>query len=127
MRLFHLTKNENREAILRDGFSDSEIIEAGHKLLGVRLFDDPIGWSPIGDGSDALFAIEIPEDVMLENEWVEDGLATRFEYPQSMIREFLAPASVVNSYGPPVAIEAHALADILDAIDEEIEARLKLW
>ena len=64
---------------------------------------------------------------MLENEWVEDGLATRFEYPQSKIREFLAPASVVNSYGPPIAIEAHALVDILDAIDEEIEARLRLW
>ena len=29
MRLFHKTKNQNAESILRDGFRDSEVVEAG--------------------------------------------------------------------------------------------------
>jgi hypothetical protein len=122
MRLFHLAKKANQVSILRDGFLDSEVIEAGRKFAGVRLFDDPFGFNPSHDGNDVLFQIEIPEDVLLEYEWVEDGLATRFEYSHSKIqnlREFLAPASLVNSYGPPVAIEATVWADLLDAVDED--------
>ena len=118
MRLFHKTKNQNAESILRDGFRDSEVVEAGQKFEGVQPFDDPIGWSPSRDGNDTLFVIEIPEDVISEHEWVEDGFATRFEYSQSKIREFLAPASLINYYGPPVAIEADVWADLLDATDE---------
>ena len=123
MRLFHLTKKGNQESILRDGFPDSEVIEAGQKFVGVRLFDDPIGCSPSRDVNDILFTIEIPEDVLLKHEWVEDRFATHFEYSRSKIqnpREFLAPASLVNSYGPPMAIEANVWADILDAVDEEL-------
>ena len=118
MRLFHKTKNQNAESILRDGFRDSEVVEAGQKFEGVQLFDDPIGWNPSRDGNDTLFVIEIPEDVISEHEWVEDGFATRFEYSQGKIREFLAPASLINSYGPPVTIEADVWADLLDATDE---------
>ena len=73
MRLFHLTKKENQESILRDGFPDSEVIEAGQKFVGVRLFDDPIGCSPSRDVNDILFTIEIPEDVMLKHEWSKIG------------------------------------------------------
>ena len=122
MRLFHRTKTQDAESIWNDGFRDSEVIVddgcAGEKFVGVRLFDDPIGWNPSRDGNDTLFVIEIPEDVISEHEWVEDGFATRFEYSQSKIREFLAPASLINSYGPPVAIEADVWADLLDATDE---------
>ena len=122
MRLFHKTKNQNAESILRDGFLDSEVTEAGRKFEGVRLFDDPFGFNPSHDGNDVLFQIEIPEDVMLKHEWVEDRFATHFEYSRSKIqnpREFLAPASLVNSYGPPMAIEANVWADLLDAVDED--------
>ena len=122
MRLFHQTKTQDAESIWNEGFRDSEVIEddgcAGEKFLGVRLLDNPIGWNPSRDGNDTLFVIEIPEDVIGEHEWVEDGFATRFEYSQSKIREFLAPASLINSYGPPVAIEADVWADLLDATDE---------
>ena len=122
MRLFHQTKTQDAESIWNEGFRDSEVIEddgcAGEKFLGVRLLDNPIGWNPSRDGNDTLFVIEIPEDVIGEHEWVEDGFATRFEYSQSKIREFLAPASLIHSYGPPVAIEADVWADLLDATDE---------
>ena len=70
MRLFYQTRTQNAQAILRDGFRDSEVVEAGQKFEGVQLFDDPIGWNPSRDGNDTLFVIEIPEDVISEHEWV---------------------------------------------------------
>jgi len=107
MRLFHKTKNQNAESILRDGFRDSEVVEAGQKFEGVQLFDDPIGWNPNPDGNNLLLTIEIPEDAISAYEWVT-GVETR---------EFFVPASVVNSYGPPAVEEVDLLAGLLDGID----------
>ena len=111
MRLFHQTKTQDAESIWNDGFRDSEVIVddgcAGEKFVGVRLFNDPIGWNPNPDGNNLLLAVEIPEDAISEYEWVTTVEA----------REFFVPASVVNFYGPPVVEEVDLLGGLLDGID----------
>ena len=111
MRLFHQTTTQYAESIWSDGFRDLEIIEddvcAGEKFVGVRLFDNPIGWNPNPDGNNLLLAIEIPEDAISEYEWVT-GVETR---------NFFVPASVVNCYGPPVVEDVDLLGGLLDGID----------
>ncbi len=102
MRLFYQTKTQNAQSILRDGFRDAvlEVTDEGLPLTeGVRLFNDPLGW-PLGVAMDgnAMLAIEIPENAIREHELAfvsEDGISLE-------IREFAVPASLVNSYGPPV-------------------------
>ena len=102
MRLFYQPKTRNAQSILRDGFRDAvlEVTDEGLPLIeGVRLFNDPLGW-PLGVAMDgnAMLAIEIPEDTISEHELAfvsEDGISLE-------IREFAVPASLVNSYGPPV-------------------------
>jgi hypothetical protein len=80
------------------------------------LSDDPFGSEYI-PGDYTLFTIEIPEDFICEFEWVEGGYYFKFleSHPYvwrgvgvqegKWIREFLAPASLLNSYGPPVVVD----------------------
>ena len=98
MRLFYQTKTQNAQSILKDGFRDAvlEVTDDGLPLVeGVRLFDDPLGW-PLGVAMDgnAMLAIEIPEDALSGHE-----IMMMDDEPE--IREFLVPASLVNSFGPP--------------------------
>ena len=118
MRLFYQTRTQNAQSILRDGFRDSvlEVTDDGLPIVeGVRLFDDPLGW-PLGVAMDgnAMLAIEIPEYAISEYE-----LAVVSDDEVSLeIREFAVPASLVNSYGPPV-VEGVDLnpRGLLDGID----------
>ena len=119
MRLFYQTKTPNAQAILRDGFQDSvlETTDDGQTLIqGVRLFDDALGW-PLGvaiDGN-AMLSIEIPEDAISEHElaWANDDDEIPIE-----IREFAVPASLLNSYGPPVVEDVDLNPrGLLDGID----------
>ena len=118
MRLFYQTKTQNAQSILRDGFRDTvlETTDDGKTLIqGVRLFDDPLGW-PLGvaiDGN-AMLSIEIPEDAISEHElaWTDDdGIPLE-------IREFAVPASLANSYGPPMVEDVDLdPRGLLDGID----------
>ena len=112
MRLFHRTTIQDAESIWNDGFQDSTVTVddgcAGEQFVGVRLFDDSIGWNTNPDGNHLLLAIEIPEDAMSEYEWIKNWEETR---------EFFVPASLVNYYGPPVVEEVDRLAGLLDGID----------
>ena len=119
MRLFYQTKTQNAQAILRDGFQGSvlETTDDGQTLIqGVRLFDDALGW-PLGvaiDGN-AMLSIEIPEDAISEHElaWANDDDGIPIE-----IREFAVPASLLNSYGPPVVEDVDLNPrGLLDGID----------
>ena len=91
MRFFHITSNANAEAILKEGFRDG----TGHYLTDQEWTGVWVSTEPF-DGYDAdaktLFTIEIPEDVISEFEWVQPGMR---------LREFLVPAALLNSYGPP--------------------------
>ena len=118
MRLFYQTKTQNAQSILTDGFRDSvlEVTDEGLSLIeGVRLFDDPLGW-PLGVAMDgnAILAIEIPEDAISEHELAfvsDNGISLE-------IREFAVPASLVNSYGPPVVEDVDLNPrGLLDGID----------
>ena len=118
MRLFYQTKTQNAQSILRDGFRDAvlEVTDEGLPLVdGVRLFNDPLGW-PLGVAMDgnAMLAIEIPEDAIGEHE-----LAFISDDEISLgIREFAVPASLVNSYGPPVVEDVDLdPRGLLDGID----------
>ena len=96
MRLFHIANNTNTEAILKDGFRDvMGYHHAGQEWTGVWVSSEPLDWSQRQylNEANTLFAIEIPEDVISEFEWAEEG---------KLIREWLIPAELLNSYGPPV-------------------------
>ena len=107
MRLFHLTRDEDALSIMRDGFRDRvlETADNGQLIEGVRLFDNPIRWNFAPTGGNVLFSIEIPDEAISQHEVLEDdpndhqldGIALI-----DMVREFAAPASLVNSYGHQV-------------------------
>ena len=99
MRLFHIANIANAEAILKDGFRDVMGYHyAGQEWTGVWVSSEPLDWSQRQylNEANTLFAIEIPEDVISEFEWVEEG---------KTIREWLIPASLLNQYGPAVVTD----------------------
>ena len=105
MRFFHATGNKNAEAILKEGFRDgTNFYLTDREWSGVWIFDKPFDDSHLSDGI-TLFAIEIPEDAISELEWPEEG---------KPYREWLVPATLLNSYGPPVVIDDY------DDDDDEI-------
>ena len=90
MKVYHRTKAA--DAILAEGFRDGE----GHYLTsnlyrGVWLSNVPLDENE-GAWGDTLLSLDIPESVIAEYEWVEEG---------KPYREFLVPADTVNEYGPP--------------------------
>jgi hypothetical protein len=84
------------EEILRNGFRDGDgTYLTGQMHRGVWLSDRPLDVSEGAKGND-LLCMDIPEDVLVDSEWVEEG---------KPYREFLLPASLVNSYGPPRLVD----------------------
>ena len=102
MRLFQFVGDRTAEAILKDGFQDlpfQDLTEDGQVIKGVWLFDSPDGWQEgLGgiaiDGSKVMLAVDIPEDALSGHE-----IMMMDDEPE--IREFLVPASLVNSFAPP--------------------------
>ena len=104
MKLFHITSNLNAEAILKEGFrtttgyyfTDRDWTGFATRFANnIRLFSKP--WKGEGGFDDGiLFSIEIPENIINEFELVEKGNA---------IREFLAPATLLNCYEPVVVTD----------------------
>ena len=115
MRLFHIANNTNAEAILKDGFRDvMGYHHAGQEWTGVWVSSEPLDWSQRQylNEANTLFAIEIPEDVISEFEWAEEG---------KLIREWLIPAELLNSYGPPVVANDYDEEKVPNADPEEGE------
>ena len=85
--------------ILEEGFRDREatygVIGANRTFRGVWLSDRPLDAADCIDG-DTLLKIEIPETLLVDYEWIEDG---------KHYREWLIPAEVVNACGPPAVCE----------------------
>jgi len=63
---------------------------------GVWLSDVPLDENE-GAHGDTLLLVKIPKGVIAEYEWIEEG---------KPYREFLAPASLVNRYGPAIVVDA---------------------
>ena len=115
MRLFHIANNTNAEAILKDGFRDvMGYHHAGQELTGVWVSSEPLNWSQRQylNEANTLSAIEIPEDVISEFEWAEEG---------KLIREWLIPAELLNSYGPPVVANHYDAQKVTNTNPEERE------
>ena len=101
MKLFQLVRDRTAEAVLKEGFKDFPFdpVGEGEHLLGVELLDNPGGWIPETKDGNILLAIEIPEDDLIGHELL-------IMENVSGIRRFLIPASIVNSYGPPMVQDA---------------------
>jgi hypothetical protein len=103
VRAFHRTAHA--VAILRDGFRDTTATYlTAREWTGVCLSDMPLDSNEGAEGDD-LLAVEIPEDVFADHEWMEEGMG---------YREALIPAELVNRY--PVEVVGE---DEEDAITEE--------
>ena len=102
MILFQLVEDRTAEAILKDGFQDlpfQDLTEEGQVIQGVCLLDSPYGWqeerhSITVDSGKVMLAVEIPEEALSGHE-----IMVIDDEPE--IREFLVPAALVNSFGPP--------------------------
>ncbi len=87
MRLYHRTASGS--LILEKGFRDtSGTYLTGEEHEGVFLSDTPLDWNEGAKGED-LLSVEIPEKMISDYEWVQEG---------KPYREWLVPAAVVNSY-----------------------------
>ena len=106
MRLFQFVEDAAAESILKDGFQDlpfQDLTEDGQVIKGVWLFDSPDGWQEelrgvSVDVGKVMLAVEIPEDAVSGHE-----IMMMDDEPE--IREFLVPASLVNSFGPPKIVD----------------------
>ena len=115
MKLFHITTKTNGEAILKDGFRDvMGYHHAGQEWSGVWVSSEPFHWAcrQFLDDANTLIAIEIPEDAISEFEWVEEA---------KTLREWLIPAALLNSYGPPVVTDYYDDQIALDPDPEQDE------
>ena len=113
MRLFHITSNSNVESILKRGFSGIDEVQWLEKVYhGVPLFSEPWeyrlgrpqgsfdysqgfcfgrGYRTFGD---TLMVISVPENVIGPYEVTLDGRLDG--HVDSLPRQFIAPASVLN-------------------------------
>jgi hypothetical protein len=92
--VFHRTSH--LESILEGGFRDGEgTYLTANVYRGVWVSNKPLDENE-GAWGDYLLAMVIPEDVISDFEWVEEG---------KPYREFLVPADVLNRYRPPRLVE----------------------
>src|SRR5436305_11586284 len=88
MKLFHRTYHA--KAILAGGFKDGRgTYMTGIEHTGVWLSDVPLDINE-GARGDTVLVLDMPEEVVAEYEWVEEG---------KPYREFLVPARLLNRYG----------------------------
>ena len=109
MKVYHRTPEA--EAILNDGFLDTTgTYMTVNEYTGVFVSDTPLDVNNGAAGMTTL-VIKVPEDILKQHEWIQEGLG---------YREFLIPASILNRYGSP-EIDEHdyqgcKLTDILREI-----------
>ena len=95
MLFYHATSATAADAILKEGFRNSCISFAAAEIIPEAVFfsDYPLDTGSGTKGTTTL-VVEMPEDEIRENyELVKECWHT--------YREFIIPADVVNSYGPP--------------------------
>jgi hypothetical protein len=90
MYLYHRTPAAH--AILTEGFRDAEGSYMTSELFrGVWFADRPVSACE-GAKGDTVLAVDIPDEVLHDYEWIEEG---------KPYREWLIPAVLANQYGPP--------------------------
>lgn len=102
MKLYHRTAAA--AAILKSGFEDrtgSYLTSTLH--TGVWFADRPLDINDGADG-DTLLAIEMPEEVIREYEWIEE---------RKSYREWLIPAALANQHGPTRVVSSEEESAII--------------
>ena len=95
MRIFHRTAKKTAAMIMSEGFIDNE-----EKYLsdfawrGVWVSDRPPRADEVSEN--ALLTLEIPAGLFAEYEWLQEDSSSRGS---------LIPATILNRYGRPEAIE----------------------
>lgn len=105
MRLFHGTTIENANRILSEGFKDGEgNYGTSEWWTGVWLSNYPLDVNDTDRDLEAMLevALDVDEADLDEYEWVQEGCA---------YREWLVPASVINTRGT---------VRLVDASDDEL-------
>jgi hypothetical protein len=99
VRLYHVTSHEAAERIVRNGFRDGEIGRHWAPVEhGVWVADRPFDTASMGQvKSQALLALEVPEDAVAEYEIVEYDEETG-ERLDKAYREWIVPADVLNRW-----------------------------
>lgn len=88
MKVYHLTRARHAGEIQADGFRDhvdTYLTDSLHK--GVWVSDRPLVVEA-GFADAVCFEIEVPEESLVEHEWIEAGKS---------YREFLLPAATLNA------------------------------
>jgi hypothetical protein len=101
--VYHRTSSSTAGAILAEGFRDSEGYymtagdEDGKPWRGVWVSEEVFDASSLGIawGEGVVLALSMPEDLLAQWEWVEEGKG---------YREFLVPAEILNASGRPRVI-----------------------
>ena len=94
MRIFHRTKRATAVVIMKEGFRDNEEkYVSDFAWRGVWVCDRPS--HPTDVSGDTLLTLEIPPQIFAEYEWLQESEACRGS---------LIPATVLNRYGPAVAV-----------------------
>jgi hypothetical protein len=117
MILYHRTTAANAEQILRDGFRDgvgTYMLTREHS--GVWLSDVPLDIDEGAEG-DTLLRVELPEQVIADFEWIEEG---------KPYREWLIPAQRINEQAKDSIVDEDEgrefdldrFRDALDALNE---------
>ena len=90
MKAYHRTFHAAE--ILREGFRDTTgTYLTDREFTGVWVSDRPLNIDPGGDG-DVILILDIPDEIFVEYEWVEEG---------KLYREALVPAAILNSFPSP--------------------------
>jgi hypothetical protein len=94
--VYHRTTHDVAKMILASGFEDATgTYLTEREWSGVWFSDRPIGVNE-GTRGDELLALQIPREIFMEFEWIED---------EKGYREALIPAEIVNRFGPAQPIE----------------------
>jgi hypothetical protein len=99
MIAFHRTIHEAVEDIMTSGFRDATGTYLTDREWTGVWFADQVLDANDGAIGDAVLALEMPEDLFAEYEWVEEG---------KRYREALIPADLANRQGRPRLIDLRA-------------------
>ncbi|MBN3949062.1 MAG: hypothetical protein HWQ38_22380 [Nostoc sp. NMS7] len=109
MLTYHRTNAS--EVIMKEGFKDGTgTYMTGEFHTGVWFSNFPIDANE-GAFGDVVLSLDIPEEVFIQYEWVEESPEVENKY-----RESLIPASIVNKFGKPEIVS-----------DEEVEQLSCPW
>lgn len=88
MRLYHVS--DEAKSILEQGFADGAgFYRSGKMHRGVWFFDRPVEKGEESTGDPRTVVVDIPDDLALRHEWLEENLGHR---------RFLLPARIANRY-----------------------------